>query len=146
MSKSSERRFSVETWNGYDIYVDGDGMFFVFSEDRETRIENKNIDALKRVLSVGREVNVLAYTAPSWGDDSKTLAKVTIVKVTGLGNMMYKRGDGGPIERFRRHDTVYSYDPAREGKRLALVQRRRELTKELEAHMKSWPRVEAAKL
>ena len=147
--KIKDQHFKVEEWNGYDIYVDGQGVFFVLADDRRhgedsRAAQAKSIDALKAGLSVGRDVSVPAYRTPRYNSDG-ALDRVVVVRVTGLNNLMVRseaRPDLKP-EKVSKFETLLVRDDARAAKRRELLAQAKAANAALAKLMDDWPTVAA---
>ncbi len=151
---TKDKDYKVEDWNGYDIYVDGAGTFFIKREERarigesDRLAEAKSIDALKKSLAAGQEVEIKGMMLPlySYSDSSDALRTVTVVKITGLGNLMYRTDSPkASVEKARKHEQIYVFSEERQAERARLLALQKKTQTELTNLMKQWPLVTAPK-
>ena len=151
MKRSDGKNYKIEEWNGHDIYVDWSGTFFVqgdtFANPRAA--EAKSIEALKKALSVGQDVEISGMMAPHWSwDAGKDMTAVTVIKITGLGNLMYRlnaQGPKGPVSKARQSEKIYVADPDRAAERKRLLALQKQTNADLKKLMDTWPVVQAKK-
>lgn len=141
MSKDTNA-YPVEHWNGHDLYVDANGVFFE-KEDGRRGTEAKTLADLKRKVAGPHEaLDVKAVIFSRWGyreDDNYTI--IHVYGVSGVGNVLYDNAQGRK-DKAGRHEDVYVFDQSLLDTRQRLRVEKRRVEDELTKLMETWPKVE----
>ena len=137
--------YLVERYNGEDLYVDAEGVFFAKDDDGARGTTAKTLAELKRKLAGphtkldlrGVMFSRWSYNHNEAGDEHR---EVRVYGVSGVGNVLYE--ENGCKEKAGRGEDVYIFDQSRLDERLKLRRELRRIDAALEQLMEQWPKVE----
>jgi hypothetical protein len=142
MARRSDTSFKVEDWNGYTVRCSHDGTFYI--QDYEGQFDSNTLEGTKAKFREGKheEVDIKGLVFSGYSEDGHG-DEVQVYAFSALGNTLYRRGKDGRTERGSRYEAIYVFDAEKLKTRRRLYKEKNRIEKELEALMKSWPRIEA---